>query len=42
MRAALDATPAISAADGQELFTALSRVAAHMVNTPAQAGAADA
>ena len=42
MRAALDATPAISAADGQELFTALSRVAAHMVNTPAQAGPADA
>ncbi|MGM9320048.1 globin domain-containing protein [Deinococcus aquaticus] len=42
MRAALDATPAISAADGQELFTALSRVAAHMVNTPAQTGAADA
>ncbi|GGR47629.1 hypothetical protein GCM10008959_06040 [Deinococcus seoulensis] len=34
MRAALDATPEIGAEDGQELFTALSRVATHMVNAP--------
>ncbi|MFC3833209.1 MULTISPECIES: globin [Deinococcus] len=34
MAAALAATPQIAPADAQELYTALSRVAVHMVNTP--------
>ncbi|WP_019009481.1 hypothetical protein [Deinococcus aquatilis] len=34
MQAALQATPSISQADAQELYAALARVAAHMVNTP--------
>jgi hemoglobin len=35
MRGALEATPEITEADAQELLAALSRVAVHMVNTPA-------
>lgn len=34
MDAALRATSGITAADAQELYAALARVAAHMVNTP--------
>ncbi len=35
MRGALEATPEIAEADAQELLATLSRVAVHMVNTPA-------
>ncbi|MDB5046272.1 MAG: globin [Deinococcus sp.] len=37
MNAALRATPSIASEEAQELYAALTRVAAHMVNTPESA-----
>jgi hemoglobin len=41
MNAALRATPEIAEADARELYAALARVAAHMVNTPEEAEQAE-
>lgn len=41
MNAALRETPEIAPADARELYAALARVAAHMVNTPEDAPGAD-